>query len=60
MTECKMKTTGINKHKNNKELKTIFEKKFYPIKSCNVLYEGANIQVEDITYINIEDYLLNN
>ena len=48
------------KHLINKELKTIFEKKFYPIESSNVLYKGENIQVDDITYINIEDYLLKN
>ena len=48
------------KHLINKEIKTIFENKFYPIKSSNVLYKGENIEVDNITYINIEDYLLNN
>ena len=42
---------------NDKNLCEEFENKYYPIKDRGVIYRGENTKINDIYYINIEDYL---
>lgn len=50
---------GQRTNLNNAELISSFEKKYYPIDKKLVLYKGDSVEIDGVSYLNIEQYLNN-